>query len=413
MSNRFKVPVPLLSATLLFAVIGLVGCGGSSGSDTTSSQNASICATFACQSMLENIADNVVKPMIQEFDTTAGTLDSAITAWQADPNDNVLKTAAREAWNATMLAWQSLEVVQTGPMLENSSLLRDSIYSWPSVSTCVVDQEVIEAEVQGSSYDISSRTPLRKGLDALEYILYSSTLDHTCPSTTTKTENWNTRPDAERLALRLSYAKAASAALVSLADELKRKWVTDADSFRHNLVNAGSTSSSFNSTQEAVNAISDALFYIEKQVKDVKLAEPLGLKGGKCTQGEASCANFVENPLSACSKEHLRQNLLAFQQAFLGNAANGSQGLGFDDLIDAVNGGVNVSATMEADINEALDAIDALGGMTLQAAVIDANGVNLAKEIHASTKKITDELKQDFLNILGLTIPAAAAGDGD
>jgi len=411
MPTRFKVPVPLIS--VLSAIIALAGCGGSGGSDTISSQNDSICASFACQSMLENIADKVVTPMIQEFDTTAGTLDSAITAWQADPNDNALKTAAREAWNAAMLAWQSLEVVQTGPMLENSSLLRDSIYSWPSVSTCVVDQEVIEAEVQGNSYDISSRTPLRKGLDALEYILYSSTLDHTCPSTTTKTENWNTRSEAERLALRLSYAKAASAALVTRANELQQSWVTDADSFRHDLVNAGNTSSNFASAQEAVNAISDALFYIEKQVKDSKLAEPLGLKGGKCTQGEADCANFVENPLSARSKEHLRQNLLAFQQVFLGNAANGSQGLGFDDLIDAVNGGENVSAAMEADINSALNAIDALGGTSLQAAVTDVNGVNLVKGIHESTKNITDRLKHDFLNILGLSIPAAAAGDGD
>ena len=68
---------------------------------------------------------------------------------------------------------------------------------------------------------------------------------------------------------------------------------------------------------------------------------------------------------------------------------------------------------MEADINSALDAIDALGSMSLQTAVTDANGVNLAKGIHESTKKITDRLKNDFLNILGLTIPAAAAGDGD
>ena len=145
----------------------------------------------------------------------------------------------------------------------------------------------------------------------------------------------------------------------------------------------------------------------------MKLAEPLGLKGGKCEQGEAACAEFVENPYSARSKEHLRQNVLAFRQLFLGNAANGTQGLGFDDLIDSVNNGENVSATMEADINEALNAIDALGSMSLQEAVTDANGVNLAKGIHESTKKITDRLKSDFLNILGLTIPAAAAGDGD
>jgi predicted lipoprotein len=403
----------LFPATLLSTVFALAGCGGSGGSGTSPTQNASICSSFACDSLLQNIADNVVIPMINAFETHSNNLNTAITAWQTAPENAELKLAAQQAWNQAMLSWQSLEVVQTGPMLENSSLLRDSIYSWPSVSTCVVDQEVIEADTQGSSYDINTRTPLRKGLAALEYILYSSSLDHSCPSNTAKTQNWNARPEAERLALRLSYAIEAGNDISAWATQLKTQWASGDNSFRQDLLNAGSALSEFSSQQSAVNAISDALFYIEKQVKDIKLAEPLALKGGKCTQGAAECAGFVENPLSERSKQHLRQNLLAFEQIFLGNTADGTQGPGFDDLIDTVNGGENISAGMAADINSALNAIDALGEMTLKEAVTDTNGVNLAKGIHESTKKITDRLKNDFLNILGLTIPAAAAGDGD
>jgi hypothetical protein len=130
----------------------------------------------------------------------------------------------------------------------------------------------------------------------------------------------------------------------------------------------------FQSEQDAVNAVSDALFYVEKQVKDIKLAEPLGLKGGKCTQGEPACASAVENPLSPS--------------------------------------GDNVSASMEAAINETLASLDAID-TSLQAAVTDANGVNLAKGAHESSKKITDRLKNDFLTVLGLGIPDSAAGDGD
>lgn len=405
-----KLPA-LFKVAVVLSTLALIACGGPGGGSASNSSN--ICTSFSCQAMLENLADNIVSPMILDFETKTASLDSAMHDWMQTPNDDELKLSARQAWDETMLAWQSLEVVQTGPLIENSFLLRDSIYSWPSVSTCVVDQEVIEAESQGDSYDINSRTPLRKGLASLEYILYSSTLEHTCPTTTNKTLNWNTRPESERLTLRIQFAKAASEDLVLRAAELKTSWLTDTNSFRTELLNAGSSGSQFTSPIAAINAFSDALFYLDKQVKDIKLAEPLALKGDKCIQGEAPCATLVENPLSARSKEHIRQNLLAFQQVFLGNTSTGSEGLGYDDLIDAANAGENVSAAMEADINSALDALDALGGMSLKQAVIDVNGINLAKGVHESIKKITDRLKSDFLVVLGLSIPDSAAGDGD
>lgn len=220
-----------------------------------------------------------------------------------------------------MLTWQAVEVMQTGPLLDNSGGLRDSIYSWPS--TCAVDQEVIVAEDAGAGYDISSRTPLRKGLAALEYILYTDTLNHTCPASTDSTAGWDVRAENERLRARLAYAEAASGGIRSRAGEVVTKWTSGADNFRDELVNAGTGDSRFGSAQEAVNALSDSLFYIEKQVKDIKLAEPLGLKGNKCDQGEPACAELVESPLSERSKEHIRQNIVRFQQLLLGNAAAG------------------------------------------------------------------------------------------
>lgn len=400
-----------IAGSVLLSACGGGGDDGSSGVNLTRSSGA--CESFDCRALLVNVADNVVTPAMENFETKAVALESAMTAWRMDQDNAGLKTDAQAAWNQAMLAWQSVEVMQTGPLVDNSGALRDSIYSWPSTSTCAVDQEVIVAEDAGADYDISSRTPLRKGLAALEYILYTDTLDHTCPATTESTKDWNSRNDSDRLGARLAWAEAASGGVSRRGAEVVTRWATGTDSFRDELVNAGTGESRFGSKQEAVNALSDALFYIEKQVKDIKLAEPLDLKGNKCEQGEPACAELVENPLSERSKEHIRQNIVAFRQLFLGNAADGSQGMGFDDLIDSVSDGENVSGAMEADINEALAAIDALDPLTLKEAVVDSNGVNLAVGVHESTKKITDRLKNDFLTVLGLTIPAAAAGDGD
>jgi predicted lipoprotein len=405
-----------MGGALLAAIGGsmlLSACGGGDSGGSNLVRNSGACEAFDCKALVVNVADNVVTPAMKDFESKAANLDSAVAAWRADQANAGLKSDAQEAWNQVMLAWQAVEVMQTGPLVDNSGVLRDSIYSWPSTSTCAVDQEVIEAEKQGANYDIRERTPLRKGLAALEYILYTDTLNHTCPASTDSTAGWNDRGESERLSARLGYAEAASGRIKSRAEEVITKWASGADNFRDELVNAGTGDSRFGSNQEAVNALSDALFYIEKQVKDVKLAEPLDLKGNKCDQGAPACGALVENPFSERSKEHIRQNIETFQQMFLGNAADGTEGMGFDDLIDSVSDGENVSAAMEADINEALDALDALDLMSLKEAVTDSNGVNLAVGVHESTKKITDRLKNDFLAVLGLTIPAAAAGDGD
>jgi uncharacterized protein len=400
---------PGIRHCLLASAVLLSGCGdgGSDGGVDTSTAGA--CSNFDCQGMLKNLADNVMVPAMEEFQMQSTDLEAAMQAYQANSSDVAQKLAARQAWDDAMLAWQAVEVMQTGPLVDNSAFLRDSIYSWPSRSTCAVDQEVIEAESDG--YDIAQRTPLRKGLDALEYVLYTATLDHTCPSSTSTTQGWNERPDSERLAARLNYAVAAAGDLKRLADELLEQWAIGTDSFRDELLQPGTAASRFSTDQEAANAVSDALFYFEKKVKDTKLAEPLGLKGNQCNQGEPACARAVENFYSERSKQHIRQNLITFRQLFLGNHSDGTEGLGFDDLIDSASG-ENVSAAMEADINETRLAIDDLN-LSLQVAVTDMNGVNQVVGIWESSKKVTDRLKNDFLTVLRLSIPVAAAGDGD
>ena len=64
-------------------------------------------------------------------------------------------------------------------LIENNAL-RNRIYSWPNVSTCAVDQDIVRAE--DANYDIASRTASRKGLDALEYNCLMRTLITAAPS---------------------------------------------------------------------------------------------------------------------------------------------------------------------------------------------------------------------------------------
>ena len=70
------------------------------------------------------------------------------------------------------------------------------------------------------------------------------------------------------------------------------------------------------------------MFYVEVEVKDMKLAEPLGLS--MCTT--ETCPELVELRFSHRSLEAIRSNLRSFRRVFLG-ADPGMEGLGCDDLL--------------------------------------------------------------------------------
>ena len=48
-------------------------------------------------------------------------------------------------------------------------------------------------EVNGQPYDIANRTPSRRGVAALEYLLFNEELNHSC-TTSTLPENWDNLP---------------------------------------------------------------------------------------------------------------------------------------------------------------------------------------------------------------------------
>ena len=111
---------------------------------------------------------------------------------------------------------------------------------------------------------------------------------------------------------------------------------------------AGAGASPFASRGEAVNAVFDALFYVETVTKDIKLAEPLGL----IDCGLESCPS--ETALAGGSDRWIRANLAGYRALF-----TGGEGTGLDDLlVDA--GHDDVAAQMLDALDRAEAAADAL-----------------------------------------------------
>ncbi|WP_199611152.1 imelysin family protein [Flocculibacter collagenilyticus] len=406
------------SSIALIALFAISGCGESTSSSegsqfrTSSNDNTT---TFDKKAMITQIVDQVITPTFTDFKALTEAQVSATLAYcdAAKSNtDNIaaLKEAAQQSWQNAMNTWQQIEVMQVGPLLTDGSKLRNKIYSWPLVGHCAVDQDVAHfenGEINGVPYDITRRTDTRRGLDALEYLLFNESLAHSCSSDALAPSGWNARPEAERLAARCSFAVEVANDLTHSANELLTEW-TAQDGFAAQLTSAGENSNTlFPTANDAINHISDSLFYIDSVTKDAKMAVPIGLQDNSCNL--APCINDIESTLSANALSNIKNNLIGFSHLFLGHRQNATDGLGFDDYLIAADA-ANAAQEMQANINAAIEAIDS-AEHSFQHMII--NDQQKAQDLHQHVKNVTDQLKTVFITTLALDLPETSAGDND
>jgi uncharacterized protein len=364
--------------------------------------------------MLSNIGENIIVPLQSSFDSNADELVTRVAAYcealGTAAQAEALSTA-QEQWRATMNDWQVAEMMLIGPAAMNNFTLRDRIYSWPLVSSCAVSQDVMLKQ-SDPGYDIGARLNNRRGLDALEFLLFTTSLDTTCPPQI-EPAGWSDLSEAEKLAARCALAADAAADVAAQAQALIDAWEPAKGNYLGNFAGAGTGGSSFASAQSALNVVSDAMFYIDSRVKDMKLAEPAGITLNSCNTVQEPCLAELESAFAHHSKENVISNLRGFAMLFHGQGPgqplDQPGALGFDDFLRAA-GADALADTMAGDLAAAMAAAEALPG-TLDQALIDDYAAVV--ELHARVKAITDNLKSQFLTVLGLDIPDGAAGDND
>ncbi|MEC4087400.1 imelysin family protein [Pseudoalteromonas rubra] len=418
---------PILLATAIG--LALSGCGESTSSSAGPGYNQGTPVveptTFDQKKLVANLTDNVFTPTFQQFADKASGQTAVIkaycdleTAFDPTLQDDAAKTARDEAllaaqnsWKEAMVSWQHAELMIVGPLLADDKALRKDIYSWPDTNYCNVDQDVAyfaEGEINGVPYDISKRSDKRRGLDALEYLLFNSELDHSCSAAASGEilAQWNTLEDQQRRIMRCQYAVEVSTDLKATSERLMFEWAGE-QGYAAKLKNAGESGSEFTTVTEAVNLISDALFYMTEELKDYKLATPLGLFANQC--GTEVCPQAVESRFAEHSIENIQANIAAFEQIFLGQGTDSEDTTGFDDFLDEQDASQTKEVMLQG-IADAKAATDALNGSLQQALDEDTAGVT---NTHAKVKDVTDELKNDFIQKLALELPKTSAGDND
>jgi len=397
-NQRISSCIPLLAL--------LLGACGDDGGPATPVIDARQ-DSFDRKALLANIGENIALPVYETFDARADSMATAIDAYCAalgTAEEATLRAPAQDAWKQAMETWQMAEVMLFGPVTMNERALRDVIYSWPIVSSCAVDQDVNLHRLDPASYDITIRLTNRRGLAALEYLLFSVDLNHTCPPQAAP-EGWDTLVDADRSAARCAFARVAAADLATQAQTLLDAWRPDAG----NYLAAFTSASAFASAQAGINVVTDAMFALDTETKDMRVGEPAGIVINQCNTVGEPCAAELESPHARHSRENVLANLRGFQMLFLGQGLDGTDGIGFDEFLRSVGAEV-LADEMKSEIAAAIAATEAIPGTMEDALQSDYQTV---ADAYAGIKAVTDNLKTQFLTVLGLELPDTGGSDND
>jgi len=387
----------------------LVGCNDSN--DSNQSLSTGVFDPFSDtqkQALLTQLVTQIVPTHLQRFNAATHTLVSTVTAWCEAPDNIEKQSAAHSAWQSAMDVWQQVSVVQVGAISDPQTAYGENIYSWPLRDSCRIDKQVFLGV--DSEETISGLIPKSRGLDALEYVLFESNLTVSCSSQAElnghKVVGWNDLLITERQAGRCVFAKAVAQDMETQSAALLEAWQNQSVA-SFTVVGAGKD---FASYQSALNHVSDGVFFIDKVLKDLKVAKPAGM----IDCDSATCVESVEMPYAKTSKEAIIQNLEGFKTVF-----TGGDGVGFDDwLIAQGEAGEALSSKILADVDAAIESAKALAGDFKTAVThIDqdacVNGTDPVCVLHSRIKAVTGSLKGDFVTLLNLTLPVAAVSDND
>jgi len=346
----------------------------------------------------------------REFHTAAVGLEAAARRAETEASAPS-RDAAREAWKNAIDAWQRVEVFAFGPQAMSSSPggkeLRDQIYAWPiAPGRCLIEQQIVEKTYDTPAFPtslVSTRT-----LASSEFLQFYEGADNACaPTASINTSGKWAALGADEIARRkASYARAISVETVLRAQELVDAWDPGKGNFLAELAGAG-TAKTYATQQMAFNAVSDALFYGDDEVKDMKIGIPAGLSLG-CTT-TPPCLDRVESPWAKRSKVHIKNNLVGMGRLIQGCGANG-EGLGFDDLLRAVGAGA-VADKLAAGLAGAHAALDALKEPSFEEDLVkNPAGV---KALFEALRALMVVMKTEFITVLDLEIPKKIEGDND
>lgn len=384
---------------LALAVISLSACGGGGSSDNPEPSDNP--AGDFDQSALLSVSATTINNAFQALDGSVVTLKSEIDSYCAalgQADEETARTSAQQAFVEANEDLQRALMFEVGPAADEQNLVQ--IYSWPLSSQCQIDLRLANDDAElNLAVD-------RRGVDALEYLLFvEPEANHNCPDNFVAAHpvltDFNNLSTAEKQSRRCAFMGNVVDDVATRAASVAEAWSTDGGDYVTSLSQSANTS-------EALNNITDALFYFEKVVKENKLDAPLG--GGitntapSCGAGEP-CPADVESPTARLSKENIIANMLSFQAIYEGNEDSS-----FRAWLVA-NDQAALATSFGDDIQAVIDGLNAIEGSLYDTIGSDLDSLN--NLLQGPVQDVSKALRFEVIPALGLSLPAGSESDTD
>ncbi|MCB0226428.1 MAG: imelysin family protein [Anaerolineae bacterium] len=397
-----KRSLPLTTRSMItFSLIGLIylllaGCNSSAQPEVSETQEAAppteemvTGSGFDRHALLVNMTDNVIVPLLKDFEDQAAALEDAAHQFQADPTEANLETV-QQAWQQAAMGWNRLVFFELGSFRNaNGDLVSfmeiyNKIDKWPTnvdfIESLIADQETIDEPLIDS---IGSTT---KGLPAIEYLIFNPAGNAQLVSTFT---------DGPTGSKRMQYLVAATENLNNKAKELLDIWAAEGDNYAGVFINAEADGGD---PQASISLLVNQMAASLEDIVKRKIGHPLGKTSQAGVRPE-----LVEAELSGISGQLLHSNFEGFATVFNGGSEAGQQP-GFDDYLDYVGAeyeGQPLSKVINDQIKTTQAALEAIDEPLHQAMENQPDQVEL---VYNEARKLIVLIKADMANHLAVTM---------
>jgi len=333
---------------------------------------------FDRNAMLINIADNIIIPSYEDFETKVDLLFTNGTAFSNNPTQTTLEDI-RASWLAAYQSWQHIEMFNIGRAEEVQFSFYMNVYP-----VTVAD---VEQNIASGNYDLNSvNNQDAQGFPAIDYLLYGVGTgdEEILAKYTTATNNDNYK----------IYLTDVLTQMNAFTKDVVAAFKANRDAF---------VNSTDNTATSSVNKlINDYIFYYEKGLRANKIGIPAGIFSANPLQDRVE--GFYREDIS---KTLALEGLTAVQNVFSGSLSNTTQ-LGFKAYLTALDR-QDLVAAIENQFTSARTAINGLNANFSNQIATDNTKMLAAYD---ELQKAVVLLKVDMLQAFNVSVDFVDA-DGD
>ncbi len=320
--------------------------------------------------VLKDLTQNVMLPIVRDFDQSAADLLTAITALRTQKSEQAL-SEARTAWVKSRGPWEVCEAFLFGPA--KNQQIDPAVDAWPLDEITLDSMLRSNDQLTKEYFDQSEGTV--KGSHALEYLLWGQNGNKTI----------NDFTDRE-----FDFLVACCSSFREETARLKKAWVPSTeggDNYAEQLYNAGKAGSLYSTQAAGVREVIGGLVMIMTELDASKMGIPFTQRS----------TDFEEARFSGNSKADFLANVAGVQYIYEGNYGTNS-GKGLSDLVRAKS--TQLDDSIKAQLQIAVQRINEITPTFGDAVFNNRNSIQTAR---FAVSVIATLFDKDVREKLGLT----------